>query len=162
NPDQARMFAEWNDALVEYRADRHVVNGPALYLNEIEDSVTQARLTREAGFDGWSGYSYANASLTANGTSDRAVKDAERAELAAALRSEVYTGEAAVPEMTWKTQPTTGLLAGTLTLLDGVRTDGVRTDGVDVTLTGPDGVTTARTDGSGWFAAVDLAPGSYV
>lgn len=157
NPDQARMFSEWNDALIDYRADRHVVNGPALYLNEVEDSVAQAQETRDAGFDGWSGYSYANASLTANGTSDRAVKDAERAELAAALRADVFTEEAAVPEMTWKTQPTTGLLAGTLDLPGGVRTDGV-----EVTLTGPDGVTTVRTDGSGWFAAVDLAPGSYV
>ncbi len=155
-PDQARMFDEWNDALIEYRADRHVVNGPALYLNEIEDSVTQARLTREAGFDGWSGYSYANASLTANGTGEGAVKDAERAALAEALRSTVFTEEAVVPEMTWKTRPTTGLLAGTLDLGDA------RTDGVEVTLSGPGGATTARTDGSGWFAAVDLAPGRYV
>ncbi|WP_413450413.1 serine hydrolase [Georgenia phoenicis] len=152
NPDQARMFAEWTEALVEYRGDRHVVNGPALYLNEVADSVAQARLTRESGADGWSGYSYANPSLTANSTPDRAVKDAEREALAAALRTEVFTEEAAVPEMEWRTSPTTGLLTGTL--VSGA-------DGATVTVTGPEGTTTARTDGSGWFAVVDLAPGTY-
>src|SRR5699024_7509078 len=91
--DQARMFAEWNEALVEYRAGRHVVNGPALYLNEIEDSVAQARQTVNAGFDGWSGYSYANTSLTANESDSAAVKASERQALAEALRAEVFTAD---------------------------------------------------------------------
>lgn len=156
--DQARMFAEWNDALVEYRAGRHVVNGPALYLNEIEDSVAQAHQTIDAGFDGWSGYSYANASLTANESGSSAVKDAERQALAEALREEVFAADAAVPEMDWKTNPTDGHLSGTF-LADE---DG-RIDGVTVTIEAVDGeAAQARTDGSGWFGAVDLAPGEYV
>src|SRR5699024_6339665 len=141
--DQARMFSEWNDALIEYRAGRHVVNGPALYLNEIEDSVAQARETVDAGFDGWSGYSYANASHTANQSGSSTVKAAERQALAEALREEVFTADATVPEMEWKTSPTEGHLAGHL-LLD----EDERTDGVAVTIETVDGETAqARTDG---------------
>ncbi|MEE6272919.1 serine hydrolase [Georgenia sp. MJ206] len=159
-PEQARMFREWNEALVEYRNGRHAVSGPALYLNEVEDSVAQAQEIVELGLDGWSGYSYANPSLTANQSSSGAVKDAERDELAVALRSTVFTSDAVVPEMTWKTQPTTGLVAGTVTL-----DDGAVADQVDVVLTPVEGTAgeavTARTDGTGWFAVVDLAPGRY-
>jgi uncharacterized lipoprotein YddW (UPF0748 family)/CubicO group peptidase (beta-lactamase class C family) len=159
-PEQARMFREWNEALVEYRGDRHAVSGPALYLNEIEDSVAQAQEIVDLGLDGWSGYSYANPSLTANQSTSGAVKDAERDELAIALRSTVFRQDAVVPEMTWKTRPTTGLVAGTVTL-DG----GAVADQVDVVLTPVEGTAgepvTARTDGTGWFGVVDLAPGRY-
>ncbi|MBK5247906.1 MAG: family 10 glycosylhydrolase [Actinomycetales bacterium] len=159
-PEQARMFDEWNDALVDYAAGRHVVNGPALYLNEIPDSVQQAQDTLDAGFDGWMGYSYANVSITATASSDPAVKTAERAALTAALRGDVFAADARVPEMEWKTSPTTGILAGTVVVRDGSAADQVdlvihpigRTPGERIVL---------RTDGTGWFAAVDLAPGRY-
>lgn len=158
-PDQARMFREWNRALANYRGDRHVVSGPALYLNEIEDAVAQARQIDALPLDGWMGYSYANASKTATASSDPAVKDAERAALAAALREDVFTEDAVVPEMTWKSDPSTGHLSGT------VRAPRRGADQLDV-LVAPLGRTPGhkrivRTDGSGWFGAVDLAPGRY-
>jgi len=158
-PEQARMFDEWNDALVEYRAGRHVVNGPALYLNDVDSSVQQARDTLEAGFDGWMGYSYANATMAANASGDRAVKDAERATLTAALREDVFADDVAVPEMTWKTDASTGNVAGTVTLRDGTPADQV--DVVLHPVSGPGEKVLVRTDGSGWFGAVDLAPGRY-
>ncbi|WP_418607600.1 family 10 glycosylhydrolase [Georgenia sp. SUBG003] len=158
-PAQAQMFDEWNDALVAYRAGRHVVNGPALYLNDVESSVQQARDTLEAGFDGWMGYSYANATMAATASGDRAVKDAERAALTAALREDVLADDVAVPEMAWRTDATTGNVAGTVTL-----TDGTVADQVDVVLhpvSAPGAKVLVRTDGSGWFGAVGVAPGRY-
>ncbi|MFC4555551.1 serine hydrolase [Georgenia faecalis] len=159
-PDQAQMFAEWNAALVEYRGDRHAVSGPALYLNEVEDSVAQAQQIVELGLDGWSGYSYANPSLTANASPSGAVKDAERDALAIALRADVFAEDAVVPEMTWKTQPTTGTVSGRVELASGDVADQVDVVLVPVEGTAGEPVA-ARTDGSGWFGVLDLAPGRY-
>ena len=159
-PEQARMFDEWNQALAVYAAGRHVVSGPALYLNEIPDAVQQAQDVVDAGLDGWMGYSYANASKTATASADRAVKDAERDALVAALKAEVFRDAAVVPEMDWKTAPTTGLVSGTVTVTDGSVAD--QLDVVIHPIAGTPGEQTlVRTDGSGWFGAVNLAPGAY-
>ncbi|MFA9429494.1 glycoside hydrolase family 10 protein [Egicoccus sp. AB-alg2] len=168
--DQARMFDEWTDALADFQYDRHAVNGPALYLNDVEDSIAQVRRTfvpSPAGntVAGWSGYSYANASQTATASSATATKVAERDALIAALTTDdpegdipVFAEPAAVPDMPWKSAPTTGHLAGEVTL------SGDAADQVEVTVRrlGPGGEPrTALTDGSGWFGAVDLPPGRY-
>jgi uncharacterized lipoprotein YddW (UPF0748 family) len=158
-PAQAQMFDEWSQALVDYRADRHVVNGPALYLNDIDSSVAQARGTVELGLDGWMGYSYANATMAATASGSPDVKDAERAALAAALRQDVFADDVAVPEMTWKTDATTGNVSGTVTLTTGDVAD--QADVVLHPVDGPGEKVRVRTDGSGWFGAVDLAPGRY-
>ncbi len=159
-PDQARMFDEWNDALAEYAAGKHVVSGSALYLNEIPDTVQQARDVAGAGLDGWMGYSYANASKTATAAGDRVVKDSERRALAVALKAEVFTARAEVPEMGWKTAPTAGLVAGNVAVRDGSVADQVEVMIHPIAGT-PGERTVVRTDGSGWFGAVDLAPGRY-
>ncbi len=166
--DQAEMFDQWNQALVDFRYDRHVVNGPAIYLNEIDDSVEQIRDTRAAtaddgaGFDGWGGYSYATPTLGA--LQDDPTTDQQRDELITALTEDspdgedpVFAEEAEVPEMTWKTEPTTGHLAGEV-----VTRDGDPVDQVELTLTRR-GEThaTQLTDGSGWFGFVDVEPGRY-
>jgi uncharacterized lipoprotein YddW (UPF0748 family) len=158
-PAQAQMFDEWSEALVDYRAGRHVVNGPALYLNDVDSSVEQARKTVEAGFDGWMGYSYANATMAATASGDAAVKDAERAALTDALRADVLADDVVVPDMTWKTAPTTGNVSGTVTLAGGALAD--QADVVLHAIDGPGEKVPARTDGSGWFGVVDLAPGRY-
>ncbi|WP_166346948.1 family 10 glycosylhydrolase [Phytoactinopolyspora limicola] len=167
-PDQAQMFAEWNEVLADWQGDRQSVSGPALYLNEIEDSVEQVHelLTpTDAGNTvvGWSGYSYANASLTAAGSSDPAVKNAEREELAAALTEgpDAPFGEpAAVPSMPWKENPTDGHVAGSL-----VTRGGEALDNVDVTLrpltAGGDPVT-RTSDGTGWFGFAHVPDGRYL
>lgn len=158
-PDQAQMFEEWNAALAEYQGDRQNVIGPALYLNEVEDSVQQAKDVAAAGVAGWMGYSYANPSRTAT-ASGLEVKDAERDRLEAALRAEVFTEDAVVPVMDWKETPSTGHLAGTVTVRSGETADQV--DVVVHPVGGTPGTKrVVRTDGSGWFGAVDLAPGRY-
>ena len=159
-PEQARMFDEWNDALAEYAAGRHVVSGPALYLNEIPDAVQQARDVVNAGLDGWMGYSYANPSKTATVSGNQAVKNSERQALAAALKAEVFAASALVPVMDWKTVPTAGLVTGTVVVRDGSVADQVDVMIHPIGQT-PGERTVVRTDGSGWFGAVDLAPGRY-
>jgi uncharacterized lipoprotein YddW (UPF0748 family) len=169
-PEQAQMFDEWTETLADNQGNRYAVNGPALYLNPVEDSVELARRGLEptaAGntLMGWSGYSYASPSSEFGG--DRDLADAERARLAEMLTAEdpsgaepLFARPASVPEMTWKTQPTTGHLAGTLTT-----TSGTSLDQVDVTLrhlTTNQTVSGRTTDGSGWFGFVDLAPGLWL
>lgn len=153
---QAVMFDTWNEFLAgtQQESGRHVVSGPGLYLNDIDSSVQQARDVVDHGL-GWSGYSYANVSLDATASSSADVKDAERAALADALTTEVFTEEAQVPEMTWKTAPTQGIVHGTVTM------DGVPADQLELTLRGPGGTRTVTTDATGWFAAVKLEPGQY-
>jgi len=61
--------------------------------------------------------------------------------------------------MTWKTDPTTGHIRGTV-----VDRHGVPLDQIPVTVRDISGKTllaSRLTDGSGWFGFVDLAPGRY-
>jgi uncharacterized lipoprotein YddW (UPF0748 family) len=168
--DQAQMFREWNQAIADFQYERQAINGPALYLNDIEHAIAQLRETftpSEAGNEvvGWSGYSYANVSRTAT-SGDAATKIAERARLIEALTSEDPEGDtpmfaepATVPEMTWKTTPTTGHLAGTVAGADG----GLDQTELTVRRLGAGAETrSAVTDGNGWFGLVDLAPGRYL
>ncbi|GAA4897851.1 uncharacterized lipoprotein YddW (UPF0748 family) [Stackebrandtia albiflava] len=165
NPDQARMFDEWNEVLADWQGDRHTVNGPALYLNGIPDSVAQVHdtLTPSAAGNtmaGWSGYSYANASMTA--VSDPATKDSERAALIAALTEgpdAPFAQDVAVPEMTWKTAPTTGHVTGTVALRDGTALDQVTMTLDPILGHGDDRRQTA--DGAGWFGFANVTPGVY-
>lgn len=155
--DQAEMFDTWNQFIAEtqHESGRHMVSGPGLYLNDIDDSVQQAQEVDEYGL-GWSGYSYANVSLDAAASTSQAVKDAERDELAARLRDEVFTEDSDVPEMHWKARPTSGIVEGSVTV------DGRPADQLELDLIGRGGKQRVTTDGSGWFAAVDLRPGRYM
>lgn len=165
NPDQARMFDEWNEVLADWQGDRQAVSGPALYLNDISHSVDQARdvLAPSAAGNtlaGWSGYSYANVSRTAT-AGDAATKDAERAGLAEALTTgpdAPFATDASVPAMPWK--ESRGNVAGSLVTDDGVALDQVEVTLTPLTVAGEP--VTHVSDGSGWFGFVDLAPGRYL
>ncbi|NDL58169.1 family 10 glycosylhydrolase [Phytoactinopolyspora mesophila] len=167
-PDQAQMFTEWNEVLADWQGERQSVSGPALYLNEIEDSLEQVHelLTpTEAGNTvvGWSGYSYANASLTAAGSSDQAVKNAERDALTEALTEgpdAPFADPATVPSMPWKDAPEDGHITGAL-----VTRSGEALDQVEVRLrplTGGGERLTRTTDGSGWFGFAHVPDGRYL
>ncbi|MDT0269318.1 family 10 glycosylhydrolase [Streptomyces sp. DSM 44915] len=162
-PEQRQMFAEWTEFLADAQGDRQAVNGPALYLNSIADSLRQAQLSlapTAAGNTaaGWSGYSYATPSLDVPGTP----ATEERAALVEALTTgpdAPFAEPAAVPEMTWKTAPDDGHLTGELTLRDGTPLDGA-----EVTLLplGAGERRTAVADGSGWFGFAHLPAGHYL
>lgn len=164
-PAQATMYEQWTEAVQDWQYDRHAVVGTAAYLNEVEDTLEQidiALTPSEAGNAavGWTGYSYRNPTLSV--LQGRESGSEGRANLAAAL-TDADTGPfaqpAAVPEMTWKTAPTTGHVAGTVVAVDGEPLDGAQVQ----ILTQDDRVLVAEAvvDGSGWFGAVDLAPGRY-
>lgn len=160
--DQSVMFDQWSEFLADNQGRRSAVNGPALYLNTIEESLAQARdaLAPTAAGNrviGWSGYSYANASALA--VTDPTQAAAQRDALADALAADLFAEEAAVPDMPWKSRPTRGHLQGKLEIRGG----GVL-DQAEVTLTS---LSTGeklvrRSDGSGWFGFVDVKPGRYL
>lgn len=155
DPDQNQMFSEWTDFMAQLPTQRHLVNGPALYLNDVEDSVDQAQITVDAGLDGWMGYAYANPSQTV--VADPATLDDERASLLEQLRAGPFADDVTVPEMTWKTDPTTGMVSGQVQVRGGAVADGVE---VTFQRIGGDRTTTL-TDGSGWFGVTELEPGRY-
>jgi len=74
--------------------------------------------------------------------------------LLSTLRS-LWTSPVSPPAMTWKTAPTKGHIKGNVTYGGGAWVDGAT-----ITLTGPANRTTTA-DGTGFYAFIDLPPGSY-
>ena len=68
----------------------------------------------------------------------------------------VWSTPADVPDMPWKTSPTKGHIMGNVTFGGGVWVDGAT-----VTISGPSGIETMHTDGTGFYAFVDVLPGTY-
>ncbi|HEX6290722.1 MAG TPA: family 10 glycosylhydrolase [Herpetosiphonaceae bacterium] len=177
--NQQRMYHEWNEFIKDQQHNRQAAIGSAIYLNYVGagadhvggGSVAQVRkaLAPSAAGNsavGWVGYSYRTPdNLTNEG---RRSGDIGRAELTKALTQPsaydpitppVFADGAVVPEMTWKTQPTKGHLAGTVTTEDGTPFDQIRVELYDAET---DAFVAAKvTNGSGWFGFVDLAPGRY-
>ncbi len=171
NPDQQLMYDEWSEVIADWQGERQAVNGPALYLNDVEHSVAQARQagTPSAAGNtaaGWSGYSYANASQTAAAQgATLAIKDAERANLIRALTvadphgsAPVFAEDVAVPDMPWKQAE--GNIDGRLVLRDGTPLDQVSVTATN--LLNRSQPITHLSDGSGWFGFVGLDPGVWL
>ncbi len=166
-PDQKQMFDEWTEVLADWQGERQAVVGPALYLNDIPDSVTQVRTAlapTAAGntVAGWSGYSYANPTRAGVGQS-AAVRDAERDLLVQALTQgpdAPFANEAVVPSMPWKYTPSEGPVAGRVTLRDGTPLDQIKVTLQPLTTGGP--AVSRLADGDGWFGFVHLDPGFYL
>jgi uncharacterized lipoprotein YddW (UPF0748 family) len=169
--DQRRMYQEWSDFAKDQQYGRQSVVGSAPYLNDIAATVRQVRTAvapSTAGNlgAGWVGYSYRTPdSMTDAGTRSGA---ASRAELERALTQvsgydpvtpPVFASAAGVPPMTWKTQPTLGHLRGSARTSAGT----VLAQTQVLLFSSASGaiVRSLKTDGHGWFAFVDLAPGSY-
>jgi uncharacterized lipoprotein YddW (UPF0748 family) len=160
--NQDLMYKEWSDFAKDNAYNRQAVIGTGLYLNDIASSTTQARIAVAPSSGGntgagWAGYSYRTPdAMTDAGTRSGA---ASRAELARALTQPssydsttpaVFAGVTPVPPMPWKAQPTMGHIRWTAT--PGVRVE-LRIDGVTVRST--------IADGKGWYAFVDVLPGTY-
>lgn len=179
NLDQQRGYTEWNEFAMDNQYARRTTIGSALYLNRIADSITQIRksmATTAAGNSaiGWVGYSYRTPDcLTNRSCGPFRSGDDSRAELTRALTQPseydtivppVFAEPAAIPGLPWKDSPTKGHVRGTVTDDRGEAFDQAR---VDIYTTedesDPEGtlVVSHLTTGSGWFGAVDLAPGRY-
>ena len=169
--DQRRMYQEWSDFAKDQQYGRHAAIGSAPYLNDIESTVRQVRTAVAPSSTGnhsagWVGYSYRTPDdMTNDGERSGA---ASRAELERALTQAsaydpltpaIFAGNANVPPMTWKIQPTTGHLRGTARTSDG----SVLAQTQVLLFSASSGaiVRSLKTDGGGWFAFVDLPPGNY-
>jgi uncharacterized lipoprotein YddW (UPF0748 family) len=160
-PEQAQMFSEWSEVIADWQGERQAVNGSALYLNSIEDTVAQVDEVVASNAAGWSGYSYANPS-NAHVDGPIELRDAERAALTAALTTgegAPFAGPAVVPDMPWKADPSDGHVAGRLAVRDGTPLDHVQV-AIRPLAGGP--AQAQRTDGDGWFGFVHVDPGWYV
>ena len=169
--DQRTWYEEWNDFAKEHQYGRSTTVGSALYLNTIPNSVIQVRKAlapSAAGRSGigWVGYSYRTPDDRAN--AGTRTGDASRAELTRALTQSseydpqtppVFELPASVPDMAWVSAPTRGHLAGTVMTNTGIPFDQIR---VELRDPETDALLASRlTDGSGYFAFVDLVPGRY-
>lgn len=143
-------YLRWMNFEKDRKGNRHMVIGPGLYLNSLQNSINQILATRTpspAGnyCQGWCGYSYR---VPYSGGSWNS--------FAPQLVSQVTPTPANIPPMPWKTNPTTGHISGTVTYADSAEW----ADGATVTITGPQS-RTQICDGIGFYAFIDLPPGTY-
>lgn len=157
-PDQKLWYDQWITWEKDHQYGRHIVIGPAAYLNSISGTLDQIRRAQEPSpkgnqAAGVSLYSYAETNK------DGISNDVFYGALSGSnpYGEPVFPEWAEVPDMPWKTVPQKGFLMGKVKGMRGPA------DGVKVKLRGPKGVVRkTRTDGNGFFGFSDLSPGTYV
>ncbi|HOL28371.1 MAG TPA: family 10 glycosylhydrolase [Phycisphaerae bacterium] len=143
-------YQRWMNFQKDRKFNRHNIVGPGIYLNSLSNAILQLQKTREASpsgnyAQGFSGYSYR---VPYSGGS--------WASFAPSLVSQVTPTPTTIPEMPWKTAPTKGHMMGTVTYVS----NGEWADGATATITGPEN-RTQICDGTGFYAFIDLTPGTY-
>ena len=153
-------FYNWDLALTDYtkwmnfgkdrKSNRHMIVGVGTSLNSLANAILELQMTRNpspAGnyADGFCGATYAMPFF--NGTWP---------EFSPVLVSQVTPTWDDIPDLPWKSSPTKGDLMGTVTLGD----TGTWADHATVAITGPVS-RSMYVDGTGFYAFIDLPPGSY-
>ncbi|NLN75047.1 MAG: family 10 glycosylhydrolase [Armatimonadetes bacterium] len=144
-------YVRWMNFEKDRKFNRHMYVGPGIYLNSLDNSLLELKMTRNASpagnyVNGYVGYSYRVPYLSGTWAN----------QFGSRLKNEVNQTWEDIPVMTWKSNPTKGHISGTVTYHD----TGKWADGATITLTGP----TNRTqicDGTGFYAFIDLSPGNY-
>jgi len=143
-------YQRWINFEKDRKFNRLMVIGPGIYLNSLSNAILQLQMTRTpspAGnyADGFSGYDYQlpYASGSWSGFTPTFV-------------SQVCPTWDDVPDMPWKSHPTKGHISGTVTYNDS----GAWADGATVAIDGPE-KRTMTCDGTGFYAFIDLTPGTY-
>mgnify|MGYP002623236090 CR=1 FL=1 len=153
-------YVKWADFAKDRRFNRHLINGPGIYLNTVSNAIVQMRYSREttpAGnkADGVCGYVYKTTNN--EGVSTTTFLNALVAPSSYdPVSPPMFEQRANIPDMPWKTAPTKGHLKGFLT--GGNATNFL--DGASVTISGPVNRSFAS-DGTGFYGSVDLPPGNY-
>jgi uncharacterized repeat protein (TIGR02543 family) len=143
-------YTKWMTFEKDRKFNRHMIIGPGIYLNSLANAILELQMTRDASpagnyAHGFSGYSYRVP--YSGGT---------WADFSPSLVSDVTPTWDDIPDMPWKSAPTKGHMMGTVTIVG----TGAWADGAVVSITGP--VSRAQTnDGTGFYAFIDLPPGSY-
>lgn len=146
-------YTKWLNFQKDRSTNRHIINGPGLYLNTKANAISQLLATRTASpsgnyMQGFCGYCYAQPYASGSW-----------ADFTSSLVSQVTPSAVNVPSMPWKSAPTKGHISGTVTVgTTGAWCDGAY--GTIVSISGPES-RSMRTDGTGFYAFIDLAPGKY-
>lgn len=144
-------YVRWINFEKDRKFNRHMVIGPGIYHNvSMQDALTELLMTRTASpagnyAQGWCGYSY-RVPFT-NGTWEQ---------FAPSLVAQVTPTWDNIPPMPWKTSPTKGHISGEVLFAS----TGKWVDGATVSITGPQSRTMVC-DGTGFYAFIDLTPGTY-
>lgn len=149
-------WTRWINFEKDRHGSRHMYIGPGIYMNYLQDAITELLQTRTpspAGnyADGWCGYSYRCPYVVTKPNTY-----GSWSVFASQLYSQVTSTPADIPDMPWKSNPTKGHISGTVS----IAATGKWTDGQIVTLTGPEN-RTMECDGTGFYAFIDLTPGLY-
>ena len=145
-------YTRWINFEKDRKFNRHMVIGPGIYHNtEMQNAILEILMTRTASpagnyAHGWCGYSY-RVPYT-GGTWETFSPE---------LVSQVTPTPANIPALPWKVSPTKGHISGTVTYA----ANGAWADGASVKIEGPD-TRTMLCDGTGFYAFIDVTPGSYV
>lgn len=155
----ASAYARWNNFIKNHRYNRQAVVGPAIGQNTISNSLVQIRLTRQTTpegnrGDGVSCYSYASnnnerqpVSVLLNALTQPTAYDP--------ISPPVFSALDVPPDRPWKSSPTRGHLKGFV--YDDLTHE---LDGATIALSGP-ATNALASDATGFYGAVDLAPGLY-
>jgi len=144
-------YTKWINFEKDRKFNRSYVIGAGTYLNTSSDAITELLKTRDASPSGnyAAGYCIYDYKLPYEGGTWAAFEPS--------LVASVNSAQAAVPDMPWKSSPTLGHVCGTVTC----KSDGTWADGATVTINGPTN-RGMRADGTGFYAFIDLPPGTYV
>lgn len=155
---QRTWFEDWLRFEKDRASGRHVIPATALYLNTVTNSILQFRKVLTPNSSGGSAAGVAGFSYQSPSSDGRTFADLARALTQPSvfdLQGPLFGSAVETPEATWKKNPTTGSLMGWATSASGSLLDGA-----EVEIQGPES-RTVSCDGSGWFGALGLQPGTY-
>ena len=91
NPRHQQWYIDWLDGMKRWSYGRHAISIAMVFKGNVNGAVEQVRLAREHGLPGAGGFAFS--------------QDACKADLAARLKSTVFSEPAPVPSMPWKARP---------------------------------------------------------
>jgi len=140
-------YEGWTDLSLASDDKRGSIIGIGAYLqSSVQRSMDQLLYARAKGADGLNIYDWYS---EASGTSE------SRSDFYSALKSQLYPDWADPPEPKWKTDPVYGIFEGNVSNYSSpVDHATVLIDGSPATAT--------HTDGSGWYAILEVSPGSHM
>ncbi len=156
----AEWFRLWIDWAKDNQFGRWAIPSSGVWLNPIRDSLRQIEAIRAPSKRGNRGrgvllYCYASTNVGADGSEQRYNEEFYKAlAVASAHGTAPFAKPAAEPQMPWKVRPTRGHIYGFVRDANSLEP----VDGAIVTLTGSN-KRVGRTDGTGFYAFVDVAPG---
>ena len=152
DPSEAQAYRDCCDWSADNRYGRHTYTIQACSKNTIADTITQLQYSLGSCVEGLNTYQYW--ATNSEGASNE--------EFYSAIRSVLFPSKAAVPDMPWKSEPTTGIIFGNVT--DASKPNDIIYQNwvykATVTVTGPVTQST-ETDATGTYGFIDLPPGTY-